>query len=278
MTTKPPKRPLSVRLPGFVADRDIGLGDAITRVGRAVGLRPAAAARAGRRSSTDCSFSRRASDEWDRMRPGKVCLMDTQDTEAPPHPSIVPAEAPMPCPTCADASAAPYVYAIGRIEARFTTLSAEKEFAQAAGRTDATGQTDQQTLHTVLSEPRNRYLARQMCWVLRIQGLETWLLRPRDAGDLALLIDAIRPAPTPGDIDVVIGTAGPVAGPDVCNGLMLPMLMFEQLYSFDRDTLIRAIPRPEKTTAAQFRRWPRSCSSGSFASPTMRAPPTSTAR
>lgn len=180
--------------------------------------------------------------------------MHTQDTEAPPRAAMVPAEAPMPCPGCADAMpAAPFVYAIGRIEARFTTLSAEKEFAQAAGRADTAGQTDQQTLHTVLSEPRNRYLARQMCWVLRIQGLETWLLRPRDAGDLALLIDAIRPTPTPGDVDVVIGTAGPVAGPDMCNGLMLPMLMFEQIYSFDRDTLMRAIPRPEKTTAAQFR-------------------------
>jgi hypothetical protein len=40
MTTKPPRKTLSVRLPGFVADRDIGLGDAITRFGRAVGLRP----------------------------------------------------------------------------------------------------------------------------------------------------------------------------------------------------------------------------------------------
>lgn len=36
---KPPRRPFAVRLPGFVADHDIGLGDAITRAGRAVGLR-----------------------------------------------------------------------------------------------------------------------------------------------------------------------------------------------------------------------------------------------
>lgn len=39
-TPRPPRRPLAVRLPGFVADQDIGLGDAITRAGRAVGLRP----------------------------------------------------------------------------------------------------------------------------------------------------------------------------------------------------------------------------------------------
>jgi hypothetical protein len=28
--------------------------------------------------------------------------------------------------------------------------------------------------------------------------------------------------------------------------------MFDQIYSFDRSTLIKSIPRPEKTTAAQF--------------------------
>ena len=34
-----------------------------------------------------------------------------------------------------------HVYAIGRIEARFPNLSAEKEFAQATGRTDTAGKT-----------------------------------------------------------------------------------------------------------------------------------------
>ena len=38
-----------------------------------------------------------------------------------------------------------YVYAIGRVEARFPNLAAEKEFAQATGRTDTAGKTDQQT-------------------------------------------------------------------------------------------------------------------------------------
>jgi hypothetical protein len=36
------------------------------------------------------------------------------------------------------------VYAIGRIEARFPRLSVEKEFAQATGRAETAGQTDQQ--------------------------------------------------------------------------------------------------------------------------------------
>src|SRR5688572_11698243 len=62
-----------------------------------------------------------------------------------------------------------YVYAIGRVEARFPNLAAEKEFAQATGRADTVGKTDQQTFHAVMSKRENRYLIRQLCWVLTIQ-------------------------------------------------------------------------------------------------------------
>jgi hypothetical protein len=159
----------------------------------------------------------------------------------------------MPCPTCAGgAVAVSYVYAIGRVEARFPNLAAEKEFAQATGRTDTAGKTDQQTFHAVLSKRENRYLVRQLCWVLSIQGLETYLLRPRDPADIDLLVEALRPAPSPKDIDVVIGLRGPIAPPEMCNGLMVPIVAFDQIYSFDRDALIKAIPKPEKITAEQF--------------------------
>ena len=145
-----------------------------------------------------------------------------------------------------------YVYAIGRVEARFPNLAAEKEFAQATGRADTAGKTDQQTFHAVLSQRENRYLVRQLCWVLTIQGLETYLLVPRDPADIDLLVEAIRPAPAPNDIDVVIGMRGPIAPPEMCNGLMVPIVAFDQIYSFDRDALIKAIPKPEKMTDEQF--------------------------
>ena len=160
------------------------------------------------------------------------------------------------CPTCSGGAAsmpASFVYALGRIEARFPNLAAEKEFAQATGRTDTAGKTDQQTFYAVLSQRANRYLVRQMCWVLTIQGLETYLLLPRDPADLDLLVEAIRDTPSPNDIDVVIGMRGPIAPPEMCNGLMVPIVAFDQIYSFDRDSLIKAIPKPEKITAAQFR-------------------------
>ena len=145
-----------------------------------------------------------------------------------------------------------YVYAIGRIEARFPRLSVEKEFAQATGRAETAGQTDQETFYNVLSKPENRYLARQLCWVLTIQGLETYLVHPRDPRDFDRLVEAIRPQPSPMDIDVVIGMRGPIAPPELCNGLMVPIVVFDQIYSFDRDALIKAIPRPEKMTEKQF--------------------------
>jgi hypothetical protein len=145
-----------------------------------------------------------------------------------------------------------YVYAIGRIEVRFPSIAVEKEFAQATARTETTGKTDQQSFHTVLSKRENRYLVRQLCWVFTVQGLETYLLRPRDPADLDLLVDAIRPVPSPNDIDVAIGLRGPIAPPEMCNGLMVPIVAFDHLYSFDRDTLIKAVPKPEKISAKDF--------------------------
>jgi hypothetical protein len=145
-----------------------------------------------------------------------------------------------------------YVYAIGKIEPRFSRLAVEKEFAQATGRTETAGLTDRQALHRVLSQPQNRYLARQLCWVLTIEGLETYILHPRDPVDFAQLIEALRATPSPLDVDVVIGVRGPIAPPELCNGLMVPIVAFDQLYAFDRETLVKAIPRPEKMTAKQF--------------------------
>lgn len=71
--------------------------------------------------------------------------------------------------------------------------------------------------------------------------------------DLDLLIEATRPAPTPLDIDAVVGLRGPIAPPELCNGLMIPIVVFDQIYSFDRDILIKAIPMPEKMKEKEFR-------------------------
>ncbi len=157
------------------------------------------------------------------------------------------------CEGAMDSSEFSFVYAIGRVEARFPSLSIEKEFAQASGRTETAGQTDREAFHTVLSQPQNRYLVRQLCWVLTIEGIETYILQPTCPADLELLVEAVRPAPSPMDIDIVIGRRGPIAPPQLCNGLMVPLVAFDQIYSFDINSLIESIPRPEEIPADQFR-------------------------
>jgi hypothetical protein len=148
-----------------------------------------------------------------------------------------------------------FVYALGRVEPRFPSLAVEKEFAQATGRAETAGLTDRQALRAVLSKPENRYLARQLCWVLTIEGLETYILLPRDPADFNLLVETPRPTPSPMDLDVVVGRRGPIAPPEMCNGLMAPIVAFDQIYSLDRDALIKSIPRPSTIPAKDEERF-----------------------
>ncbi len=166
---------------------------------------------------------------------------------------------PAACATCEAApnyngngTKTPFVFAIGRVEMRFPTLGVEKEFAQATGRTKTRDLSDRAAAHAVLSEPANRYIARQICWVFTIEGLETYILVPRDPADYDQLVETVRAQPSPLDLDVVVGLKGPIAPPEMCNGLMVPIVLFDQIYSFDRDALIKAIPAPEKGRSKNY--------------------------
>jgi hypothetical protein len=180
---------------------------------------------------------------------GAVRPVSNGVTAAPPSPL-----AQQPCPTCGSNGAAmppSYIYALGRLEPRFPRFSVEKEFAQAMGRAETVNRTDRQALRQVLEQ--NRYLVRQLCWVMTVGGLETYIVAPRDPTDANLLVETLRPNPRPGDVDLVVGMRGPLALPEMCNGLLVPIVAFDQLYSFDRDSLIGSIPRPERVAAERFR-------------------------
>jgi hypothetical protein len=152
-----------------------------------------------------------------------------------------------------------YVYAIGKVVHRFPNKSVEMELVQTIGlmpEGETKGLTNPEVAHKILTDPNNRYIARQICYILTIEGLETYILVPGDPLDIDRLSQALRPAPTvDGDIDVIIGRRGPMASPEMCNGLVVPIVIVDQIYSFDRDTLMKAIPkRKEKgTNEGQFR-------------------------
>jgi cyclic patellamide precursor peptide PatG len=181
-------------------------------------------------------------------------VIESNSTTAP-HRHVRPAT----CASCGaaaasngyEATAPSYVYAIGNVEMRFPNLSVEKEFAQATAGAGTQGLTNQATLHSVLAEPANRYLARQACWVFTIEGMETYILVPRDPTAYDQLIEAVRSRPSRLDIDVLVGVRGPIAPPEMCNGLMVPIVAFDQIYSFDRDSLIGALPKRAKGTKSK---------------------------
>ena len=154
------------------------------------------------------------------------------------------------CASCKgkeDGAQKAFVYALGNIAPRIPSPGIEKELAQVVGRSNATGMTDRQSLHAVISHRENRYLARRLCWVFSVEQVETYILVPQEPSDLDLLLGSLRPDPKPTDLDVVIGVRGPVAPPTACNGLQLPLVAVHQLYSFDRQALIDSIPRDKSS-------------------------------
>lgn len=152
-------------------------------------------------------------------------------------------------------NAPPNVYAIGRIEPQVPSVGVQKELDQAISQIDTAGQTDREALRSVLSFRHNRYLARQLCFTFSVESVPTYLLVPRDPTDLDILVEAVRSRPQATDLDVIIGQRGPVAGPDVCNGIGLPIVIVDQLYSFDRDSLIQNIPQPESASTEDEERF-----------------------
>lgn len=162
--------------------------------------------------------------------------------------------------TCGSASgkmASPlsYVYAIGQITHKWPNQSVEMEFHQISARAeDTTGMTTMAFVYKQLTNTANRYLARQGCYVFHIGGVPTYILVPSDPFDLEKFIEALNPAAGLGKIDLIIGRRGPVATAEMCNGLLVPVVVVDHIYSFDRDTLIKAITKPKGETEDQFKK------------------------
>jgi hypothetical protein len=146
------------------------------------------------------------------------------------------------------------IYVLGRVHAVFPDLSIHREFLQVAGADGTTYTTDADALYRVLSAPENRYIARQMCYVLAVQGVDTYILEPGDPTVLDDLVEALRPVDDQRDLAVIVGHLGPVAPPDACQGLSVRLVSVQHVWAFDSRELIEAIKRPEDTSSEEFER------------------------
>lgn len=142
------------------------------------------------------------------------------------------------CSTCT--SDLPYVYALGRIEARFPNKSIEKEYVQAVERSKSADFTSPQAFYSVLSKPENRYLVRKLSWILTIEDVPIYIILPNGPMDLDILLEAIRPSTCPLDIGVIIGRKGPIASRDMC-GLDVPLVFVDQIYCLEYSNFVKSI-------------------------------------
>src|SRR5262249_47685577 len=152
------------------------------------------------------------------------------------NPSVSPLN-PQACPACGalattNAGAAlslSNVYAFGNVEARYPNEWVEKEVAQAIGRAETAGVTGRGAVYNLLSDPNYLYLVRHLCFVMRIQGLETYILRPLHDDGFHHLVEALRPTSHSPNIHVVIGVKGGIAPPERCSGLMVPLVGIDNM-------------------------------------------------
>lgn len=125
-----------------------------------------------------------------------------------------------------------YVFAVGRIYPAFPSESVQNEYTYAYEEFKAAGPPNA-LFYQVLSQGQNLYIARQMCWVLQIDGIDTYIVKPRTDTELYHLIASLEPI-NAGQLkfDVIIGARGPVATPEMCNNLQLPTVACNLSYHF----------------------------------------------
>jgi hypothetical protein len=141
-----------------------------------------------------------------------------------------------------------YVYSIGNIKPISPSLSLQKALDWKVGAT-GTNLPDYALLYAVLSQGENVGLTRQMCWVMQTGThaptgpADTYLIVPRSYQELFNMVDGIKPDQETANrrYDVVIGPRGPIAPPQMCNGLQLPLVVCNQIYTFTFSEFVSAV-------------------------------------
>jgi Subtilase family/PatG C-terminal len=145
--------------------------------------------------------------------------------------------------TCADAGPSHFVYVLGTVDVRPPDQSISGAFQELAEAMVNGGQGPAEELrdwcYRILTvEPRKntRYVARQFCWILFVEGQPAYYLILRDMQDLDILIDSLG-QPKNQDLCLVVGSSS-LQLVELCPGIRAPVLAVDGLCWLDKGEIL----------------------------------------
>lgn len=166
--------------------------------------------------------------------------------------------------TCAESeSSSKFVYVVGDVDVRCPdpsilfeletmalTLSKQDQGIDVPERfriaeQSEPGQSLRDWYYRVLRRPEARYIARQVSWILKVQGQPAYYLSLRDLNDLPDLIECLS-LPEDHDDDyykdlaVFVGSSS-LTPVETCQGVLAPVLAVDQLFRFSLDAMYNHI-------------------------------------
>lgn len=128
-----------------------------------------------------------------------------------------------------------FFFGVGNVAFEFPFLNTEREFFQTASEESLQRKPMEQMYYDVLSQTRNLYLARELCWKFQfVRGVDSLVLQPATDTELVRLIAALDPdlyAKTDVFFSVIVGQRMGLSKPELCNGLELPLIYTERVMS-----------------------------------------------
>jgi hypothetical protein len=224
-------------------------------------------------------------------------LIHGADSVARPATTVIPANGPGGCAcgsqgeacTCekGGSSRSRFIYVLGTVDIRFPDQSISEELETVARTSAIPAQSPNESLrhyyHRVLSlktadgRLMARHVARQVCWILKVEGQIAYCLTLRDLDDLPDLISCLnRPEPgdhlQPGDdpedylngeghgqyhvdLDLFVGTSSLIPV-DTSPGVTAPVLVADQFCSFKKREILGWCATASDATRARRRQAP----------------------
>jgi hypothetical protein len=161
--------------------------------------------------------------------------------------------------TCGDAGPSHFVYVLGTVDVKFPDQSISAEFQKLfendlekkAGR-ELQQDPNEDLRHwywrILTAYPKEtRYIARQFCWILRVEGEPAYYLTLRDMQDFDGLIDCLG-EPNHDDLCLFVGSSS-LQLVEMSHGIKAPMLAVDQVHRFKMSDMLEKFKSPtEKET------------------------------